>query len=193
MWSIIQDDKVAMPYVDVLIELAKLHILKGADFVRQLKMLAGMNIFKPVENEKDIFAADGAHSEDMAALMDAARKAVTHGNKVYILPNPQGVRTADFIFESKGVYKMYDLKTIQGKSSVIDRLMGSIGQTNHVLLNMATDYNARLLAKDISTYFRINPDAFEVLVYKGTKSILVKRKAALDKSFVKMFMFAYYK
>ena len=182
-----------MPYVDILIELAKLHILKGADFVRQLKMLAGLNIFKPVKNEKDVFAAEGAHSEDIAALMDAARKAVTHGNKVYILPNPKGVRTADFIFESKGVYKMYDLKTIQGKSSVIDRLMESVGQTNHVLLNMTTDYNARLLAKDISTYFQINPDAFEVLVYKGTKSILVKRKAALDKSFVKMFMFAYYK
>ena len=39
----------------------------------------------------------------------------------------------------------------------------------------------------------LHPDAFEVLVFKGTKSILVKRKAATDKDFVKKFMFAYYK
>ena len=36
-------------------------------------------------------------------------------------------------------------------------------------------------------------EAFEVLVFKGSKSILIKRKAALDKSFVKKFMFAYNK
>lgn len=182
-----------MPYVDILIELARLHILRGADFVRQLKMLTGLNIFKPISNEKEIYAAEGSHHEDMASLIDAAHKAVMHGNKVYILPNPKGMRTADFIFERKGVYKMYDLKTIRGKSSVIDRLMESVGQTNHVLLNMCTDYNARLLARNITAYFRINPNALEVLIFKGTRSILVKRKAALDKSFVKTFMFTYEK
>ena len=182
-----------MPYIDILIELAKLHILKGAEFVQQLKLLTELNIFKAVKDEKNIYAAEGAHHEDLISLIDAARKAVAHGNKVYILPNPKGIRTADFIFESKGVYKMYDLKTIRGKSSVINRLLESIGQTNHILLNMTTDYDARLLAKEIMRYFKINPNAFEVLIYKGSKSIIVKREAASDKSFVKTFMFTYYK
>ena len=182
-----------MPEYDIAVELARLHILRGADFVRQLKMLTQLYIFKPVADEKDVFAAEGSHRDDFPSLLDAARKAVAHGNKVYILPNPKGIRTADFIFENKGVYKMYDLKTIQGKSSVINRLLESVGQTTHVLLNMATDYNARLLAKDITMYFAVNPDAFEVLVFKGAKSVLVKRKAAMDKDFVKKFMFAYYK
>ena len=44
-----------MPEYDIALELAKLHILKGADFVRQLKMLTSLPIFKPIENEKDIF------------------------------------------------------------------------------------------------------------------------------------------
>ena len=118
-----------MPEYDIALELAPLHILSGADFVRQLKMLTGLYIFKPVENEKDIFAAEGSHKEDIPYLLDAARKAVAHGNKVYILPNPKGIRTADFIFENKGVYKMYDLKTIQGKASVMNRLLESVGQT----------------------------------------------------------------
>ena len=88
---------------------------------------------------------------------------------------------------------MYDLKTIHGKASVMNRLLESVGQTTHVLLNMATDYNARQLAKDITTYFNVNPNAFEVCVFKGSKSIIVKRKAAADKDFVKKFMFSYYK
>ena len=87
-----------MPEYDIALELARLHILSGAGFVRQLKMLTSLNIFKPVENEKDIFAAEGNHRDDFPMLLDAARKAVTHGNKVYILPNPKGIRTADFIF-----------------------------------------------------------------------------------------------
>ena len=157
-------------------ELAKLHVLNGADFVRQLKKLAHLNIFKPVENEKDIFAADASHHEDFDSLLDAARKAVLHGNKVYILPNPRGIRTADFIFENKGIYKIYDLKTVSGKTSLENRLIESIGQTNHVLINVCTTYNVRLMALQIKKYFEANPEATEVLVYKGRKSISVIRR-----------------
>ena len=165
-----------MPEYDIALELARLHILTGADFVRQLKMLAQYNIFKPVENEKDIFAAEGSHRDDLPSLLDAARKAVAHGNRVYILPNPRGIRTADFIFENKGIFKMYDLKTISGKASLENRLMESIGQTNHVLINVCTKYSPRLMAKQIRRYFQTNPNASEVLLYKGNKSISVIKR-----------------
>ena len=182
-----------MPEYDIALELARLYILRGADFVRQLKMLTGLYIFKPVENEKDIFAAEGSHKEDIPSLLDAARKAVAHGNKVYILPNPKGIRTADFIFENKGVFKMYDLKTIQGKASVMNRLLESVGQTTHVLLNMATDYRAISLAGSIKKYFEINPNAMEVLVFNGNKSILLKRTSVESRDFFKTFVKRYNK
>ena len=57
---------------------------------------------------------------------------------VYVLPDPNIVRSADFIFVRKGVYKLYDLKTISGKSSADNRLIESIGQANRVLLNITT-------------------------------------------------------
>ena len=163
---------------DIALELARLHVLKGADFVRQLKMLVQSDIFKSVENERGIFAADANHREDLPSLLDAARKAVAHGNNVYILPNPKGIRTADFIFESKGIYKMYDLKTITGQSSIENRLIESIGQTYHVLLNICTTYNPRLMAIQIRNYFNVYPDAIEVLIYKGKKTISVTRRFA---------------
>lgn len=181
------------PSRDIAEQLADLHTLKGAGFISMLKEITQQRAFTPLEGESNIYTTGGTKDDDYDNLLNAARKAVEHGYKVFILPNPKGIRTADFIFERKGVYKMFDLKTISGKSSVSNRLLESIGQANHILLNMTTNYNARLLAKDISLYFSVNTNAFEVLVFKGTKSILIKRKAALDKSFVKKFMFAYNK
>ena len=182
-----------MPEYDIALELARLHILTGADFVRQLKMLAQYNIFKPVENEKDIFAAEGSHRDDLPSLLDAARKAVAHGNRVYILPNPRGIRTADFIFENKGIFKMYDLKTISGKASLENRLMESIDQTNHVLINICTKYNPSLMAVQIRRYFQINSMASEVLIYIGRKSISVIRRWSEHPDFIAVFRRQYEK
>ena len=120
------------------------HVLKGAEFVYQLKMLAQLKIFKPVENEKDIFAAEASHHEDFDSLLDAARKAVELGYRVW----------------------------------------ESIGQTYHVLLNMNTRYNGGRLAAEIKTYFEVSPQACEVLIFRGKQVFTVKRKFALQKSFV---------
>ena len=86
---------------------------------------------------------------------------------------------------------MFDLKSIIGKASVSNRLMESIGQTNHVILNMLTDYDSRLLAKDIQAYFEANKNAREVLIMKGNKILSVSRRFVEGNSYIKMFMKRY--
>ena len=130
-------------------ELYKLYHQTGADFIAQLKTVTARAEFHPLANEPAIFTVGGEKSEDYLKQINAAQKAVSHGYRVYILPRPKGMRMADFILERKGVYKLFELKTISGKSSAVTRLMESIGQTNHVMLNLLTDYDARQLAKDI--------------------------------------------
>ena len=165
-------------------ELAKLHILEGAEFIIQLKAITARNEFHPLKDDPCIFTTGGESGADFDNLLVAARKAVELGYKVYVLPNPSGIRTADFIFEQNGIFKMYDLKTIHGRSSVGNRLLESIGQTNHVLLNMNTRYNGGRLAAEIRTYFQLNPQACEVLIFKGKQVLTVKRKFALQKTFI---------
>ena len=138
-------------------ELAKLHELTGAEFSRQVERIALRNEFRPLEGETGIYITGGETDDDFENQLIAARKAVMHGYRVFILPNPKGIRTADFIFERKGTYRMYDLKTISGKASVINRLKESIGQCDHLLLNITTDYSPRRLAKELKTYFSLNP------------------------------------
>lgn len=182
-----------MPEYDIAKELANLHHVRGVEFIRQLKWLTRLNIFKLVEGEKDILAAEASHRDDWPSLLDAARKAVTHGNKVYILPNPKGTKTADYIFENKGVYKLYDLKTISGKASLSNRLVESADQTNRVLVNVNTTYNPRLMAVQIKKYFDDNPLAVEVLVYKGKKAIPVTRRFIMNPLYLFLFRQKYMK
>ena len=174
-------------------ELQELHYLKGAQFINQLKLIIYYGEFHPVEGETNIFSAISEQSDDFDNLINAARKAVEHGYRVYILPNPRSCRTADFIFEKKGILGLYDLKTVYGKGSVETQLLDSIGQTNRVILNMLSDYNARLLASDIKTYFEANQDALEVLIFKGKKVLSVNRVQVQSSDFNRVFRKRYEK
>ena len=138
-----------------------------------------------------IFFVGGEDDADFPRLLDAARKAVTLGYRVFILPNPHNIRTADFIFERKGLYSMYDLKTVYGKNSVDSQLLDSIGQANRILLNMTSEYNSRLLAKGIRRYFEHNPNAVEVLIMKGHRTISVIREDTMGQSYIRNFMMKY--
>lgn len=106
---------------------------------------------------------------------------------MFLLPNPKGVRSADYIFVRKGVYKMYDLKTVTGTGSLGTRLEESIGQTNRVFLNLNTTYPANRMATEIKQYFEANDEALEVLVAVGNKFVSVQRNFVMKRSFFKEF------
>ena len=172
-------------------ELAKLKILHGSDFVGQLKVIAGRKEFHALETDSDIFIVGGEKDFDFPNLLNAARKTVEHGYKVYILPNPLDFRTADFILERRNVFKLFDLKTISGKSIVRSRLIESIGQANRVMLNMTSSYNPASLARSIKMYFEQSDDALEVLIFKGKKMISITRDLTLSSEYYNIFMKRY--
>ena len=170
---------------DIADELEELHYRRGSHFIWQLKVITSHPSFYPIKGEENIYTTGGESGEDYENLLNAARKAVEHGYRVFILPNPKGIRTADFIFERKGVYKMFDLKTISGNNSVDNR---SVDQTNRVLLNMAVDYNPSALARSIKHYFESNQNAYEVLIFKGKKQLSITRKSLEDTNFFRSFI-----
>lgn len=177
--------------LDVLLE--DLNSTHGSAFISLLKEIASHPSFSIVKGEISIYSTGGENGADYLNLLYAARKAVELGYQVFILPNPKGFRTADFIFERKGVYRMYDLKTIQGRNSVDSRFADSVGQTNRVILHILSNYEPRPLAKSIKRYFERNADAVEVLIMKGKKTISVIREETISPSFMKYFMIKYTK
>jgi len=178
---------------DIASELALLHTLKGAAYVSQLKAIAARKEFHPLNDDPNIFTVGGEKDTDYPFLLNAARKAVEHGYQVYILPNPHGLRTADFIFVRRNIYKLFDLKTISGRNIVESQLLSSIGQSNRALLNITTDYNPSFLARGIKRYFEHNDTALEVLIFKGKKTISIMRDLTLSSDFYRIFMRRYVK
>lgn len=171
--------------------LSDLQTARGAAFVTLLKEITKHPAYCALKTDPSIYTIGGERGEDYDNLLNAAHKAVEHGYRVFILPNPKGFRTADFVFERKGVYKMFDLKTITGKNSVGTRLVESIGQSNRVLLNMPTGYNTRLLAADIKTYFELNEAALEVLIFKGKSELSIYRRFVSNSRFYSEFKKTY--
>ena len=171
--------------IDIKEMFAKLPELSGADYIAQLRKLTELKIYKKVG--KSILSAISEDSPDYNNLLAGAKKAIRHGYKVYILPNPKGVRSADYIFERKGVYKMYDLKTITGTGSIGTRLQESIGQANRVFLNLATTYPTNHMATEIKQYFEANNEALEALVAVGKKMVSVERYMISERNFYKKF------
>lgn len=172
-------------------ELAKLHGLKGAEFIIQLKAIVARNEFHPLKDDPYIYTTGGENHGDYQNLLAAARKAVNLGYKVFILPNPDDTRSADYIFVRKGVFKLYDLKTIFGKTSVDNRLVTSLGQTNRVLLNITSNYNPSSLARSIKRYFEKSDSAIEVLVFRGRKMVSVTRDLTRSPNYYQLFMKRY--
>ena len=172
---------------DIALELERLNTLRGKTFVRQLEFITRYRGFQLLEGETAIHHIGMEQDKDFLSLICAARKAVERGYNVYLLPNPRNCRTADFIFEKKGSYTMYDPKTVYGKGSVGTQLFDSIGQSNRILLNIISNYNGRLLAADIRSYFENNPNAIEVLLFKGKKTVSVNRYSALSPMFYRQF------
>lgn len=169
---------------DFTAELAKLHKLTGAEFSRQVERIALRKEFHPLDTDEYIFSVGGEKSDDYQNLLMAARKAVEFGFTVYMLPNPTETRTPDFIFVRKKSFRVYDLKTVFGKTSIADSLLESIGQCNRILLNLTVDYNTRSLAFAINRYFEVNEKALEVLIFKGRKKISVNRSMATKADFL---------
>ena len=89
-------------------ELAKLKFLRGSDFVGQLKLIARRKEFHPLSSDPHIYTVGGEQDADYPSLLLVARKVVEHGYNVYLLPNPHDFRTADYILERRGVYKLFD-------------------------------------------------------------------------------------
>ena len=151
---------------DIADELEELHYRRGSHFIWQLKVITSHPSFYPIKDEENIYTTGGESGDDYDNLLNAARKAV----------------------ERKGVYKMFDLKTIIGNNSVDNRLSESVGQTNRVLLNLAVDYNPSGLARSIKHYFESNQSACEVLIFKGKKQLSITRKSLEDTNFFRTFI-----
>lgn len=86
---------------DITSELLLLKSLEGAAFGHKLKEIAARKEFHALPGNPFIYTVGGSQDADYPSLLMAARKAVEHGYRVFILPNPHGIKTPDYILERR--------------------------------------------------------------------------------------------
>lgn len=158
------------------VDAAMRHIMKSKDFRRS-------------DECKDIFVTQGfENDQDGPSLMQAAKKAVEHNNKVWILPNPEGARTPDYLFQKGQSIRVYDLKRITGTGSVGTDLNNAKGQSRRFVLDITSNYSPRLLISEIKKAFENDNELTEVLIYKGKKEIVINRNYFTNRNVIKDFI-----
>ena len=169
-----------------------LHEKIGAEYIKAVREITEMKIFKSVDGSKEIFSALGKSHPDFDNILDAAKKMVEKGYRVYIPPNPGETRSGDCILQKKSFVGLYDVKTIIGKGSIGSRLEESADQAHRVILNIKSRYDPKDIAYEVRTYFERNKEAREIIVLKGNKALLASPKM-ISKTFDKNFVKRYYK
>lgn len=129
-----------------------------------------------------------AFSKELTESINAAKRLMTDGYKVYLLPNPKDISSADLIAVKNDNYKMYELKTVYGKNSIGNRLESSEKQSEYVLLNIISSIPARTAYESIKQFFSTSKKAKEVVILKGKKKITISRKLLQDKFFIHRFI-----
>ena len=162
----------------------QLQEVTGSEFVSLLKEITQSKQFKPFEDGVWIVGTreEREKDQDWSSLLSCARKAVSHGYEIFMLPNPRKTKSADYIMVRKGLYKLADLKSVVGQNSVAARLSSSASQANRAVLNMTSSYNPRRLGEAIKHYFD-NPESVEVIIFKGKREISITREN-IDSKFV---------
>ena len=77
--------------------------------------------------------------------------------------------------------------------SQLNAAQKAVSHGYRVFINMATDYNARLLALQIQKYFEWNPDAGQIMIFKGNKMLVITRRTLADRNFITTFTKLYNK
>ena len=116
------------PCRDIAVLLEDLLIVHGSAFVNQLKLITAHRAFYPVKGETEIYSTGGERGEDYENLLNAARKAVEHGYRVFILPNPRGVRTADKRYFEKNT-EAKEVLVLKGKKIITVNREDTLGES----------------------------------------------------------------
>lgn len=171
-------------YSGITAQLEQMQNAEGKEFSDILHSIINRKEFKPIKKNPGIYSAIDDKDPDYKPILKATQKLIRFEDKIFIMPNPAGIRTPDIICVRKNSVRAYDIKTITGKSSVINRLIESIGQTNRVVLNMGVEYNSRKLYREIKEYFQKSADAQEVIILVGKRKMSVRRNMPIIGKFI---------
>lgn len=154
-------------------------ILENITFV-ELKRFShgGRRLFAMCQSENDLPSSD-----EFPGNLGLARKLMINGYDVYMLGNPNGIRSADFIATRKNMIYYLEGKTFNGTNTLDHLLFKAVCQAEKVVVDIITQTDVKYLTSIIRLAFERNSTLNEVMFFKGSRMIYVDRRRLRKKNF----------
>ena len=121
--------------------------------------------------------------KEMPKNLTIAKKLANNDYNVYLLSNPNTIKSADFILEKKGKLYYVEGKTLDGANSLDTMLSKGANQSDRIVVDIIGTNDADYISREVKFAFQQNKDLKEILLLKGSRLISFKRDAIKSKHF----------
>lgn len=126
-------------------------------------------------------------AHEMPKNITIAKKLIQNGYDVYLLPNVSGSKSADFIGIKGNRYYYFEGKTINGKSTIKQRLIEASTQSDRTILDIVGTNDVNAIYGNIKWFFENNDNVKEIIIFRRSKLILIEKDDIKDKFFKESF------
>ena len=145
--------------------------------------LAEYKIFTLYTNQYDEILQTG----EIPNNLQIAQKFVANGYNVFLLSNPKGTKSADFIIQKRNCLYYVEGKTSSGGSSLVHRFEKGAEQADRIAINFIGLPPTSKITDLIKNVFFYNQELAELILFKGRRMVVITRKDCLAKNFAKTF------
>ena len=119
--------------------------------------------------------------------LQIAQKFVINGYDVFLLANPKGTKSADFIIKHKNKLFYVEGKTSSGGSSLVHRFAEGAEQSDRIAVNLYQASSVKKLFTEIRNAFERNTNLRNIFLFKGSRLISIERDFFESTYFEKQF------
>ena len=116
--------------------------------------------------------------------LQIAQKFVNNGYDVFLLSNPKGTKSADFIIRKRNCLYYVEGKTSSGGSSLVHRFEKGAKQADRIVINLTGARRGKSFLSEIKSAFEANENLQVIYIFKASRLIFIKRNDALSKTFL---------
>lgn len=130
---------------------------------------------------------DKLKAGEMPSNIHHARKFALNGYDVFLLSNPNGIKSGDFIIRKKERLFYVEGKTSTGQNSLDHNFDNGSTQSDIVSVNLTNNTDTKYVRETIKKAFTGNSNLKKVILFKGSRLIKITRQDALGKQYEKKF------
>ena len=125
--------------------------------------------------------------KEMPKNITVAKKLLSNGYDVYLMPNPKQTQSADFIIRKGGLLYYTEAKTLDGKSTLNHLISKGASQSDRIVVDIIGTSDINYIRREVKRGFEKNHNLSVITLLKGNSEIIVSRQIANDKEFERRF------